>query len=256
MKRHTKDRPFVCEVCGKSFKNRTVAERHRYVHSSVKPMSCEFCGKGFTNRYNLKGHLRTHTGEKPFKCDACDAAFTHNVSLKTHKRSAHGIDMWKEQPFQKLQEFDDLKVEDPEFYQKRKVQAKPEGEEKSLVSTQSKISEKASGKHTTSKTRPSKGSDTRVKEEPRDIVHDSLVSALVGQDVPRVPHEFNTHRSDPAFSVNTPVLLYQGMQLHQAPIPPPVGNDMFSSAVPSSSQERREADNLSSDRVSRSFTSL
>ena len=117
MERHSQDRPHVCEICGNSFKSSTSLNRHRNTHSDVKWLICEYCGKGFTERYNLKGHLRTHTGDKPFKCDVCDAAFTHNVSLKTHKKSAHGIDMWKEQKPQKLEEFPDSRMKQ----EKRKV---------------------------------------------------------------------------------------------------------------------------------------
>ena len=118
MKLHSKNRPHVCEVCGRSFKQRNALYRHRFVHSDIKPHTCEYCGKGFTDRYNLKGHLRTHTGEKPFQCDICTASFTHNVSLKTHKKTAHGIDMWKVQKSQLVEEYDNFNINDPNAYKK------------------------------------------------------------------------------------------------------------------------------------------
>ncbi|XP_072034335.1 uncharacterized protein [Amphiura filiformis] len=121
LRNHATNRPLTCEKCGKGFKTSAHLSRHRSIHSDVKPLICELCGKGFTHRYNLNGHLRTHTGEKPFKCDICNAAFTHNVSLKTHKKSAHGIDMWKDQKPQTLQEVD-IKVEDPNLFVQYEVQ--------------------------------------------------------------------------------------------------------------------------------------
>ncbi|XP_072034333.1 uncharacterized protein [Amphiura filiformis] len=133
LKNHATNRPLTCEKCGKGFKTSAHLSRHRSIHSDVKPLICQLCGKGFTHRYNLNGHLRTHTGEKPFKCDICNAAFTHNVSLKTHKKSAHGIDMWKDQKPQTLQEVD-IKVEDPNLFVQYEVQNLPKEEDSSAQS--------------------------------------------------------------------------------------------------------------------------
>ena len=121
MKRHRKERPYVCEVCGKGFKTKNVFNRHKYTHTAAKPFTCEHCGKGFLTSFNLNGHRRTHTGEKPYQCDICYAAFTHNVSLKTHKRSAHGVDMWKVQKTQNLKEYEEVNLKDPEIFKRQKV---------------------------------------------------------------------------------------------------------------------------------------
>ncbi len=163
LRSHSKERPHICEICGKSFKSASVMRKHIYVHSGVKPHTCEYCGKGFKDNYNLKGHVRTHTGEKPFQCDMCSAAFTHNVSLKTHKRSAHGIDMWKDQKPQELQEFDHMNLKDPEnMYNQYQV--------KSLTHEDKDAQLQESQKH--DDTAPASSQNSGHKSEADSSVHD------------------------------------------------------------------------------------
>ncbi|CAL4084195.1 unnamed protein product, partial [Meganyctiphanes norvegica] len=76
----------LCEVCGKSFKNRKACTLHLLTHGEKK-FSCTHCDKMFYTSDTLKCHEMIHTGEKKYKCTICDMKFLRAHYLTKHMRS-------------------------------------------------------------------------------------------------------------------------------------------------------------------------
>lgn len=70
--------------------------------TSLKPFQCEYCGYSCKDRSNMRKHKRTHTGEKPYGCDICGNHFAQRSSLTRHVRQIH-----QKKELQKLSSRDD-----------------------------------------------------------------------------------------------------------------------------------------------------
>ena len=79
------EKPWLCMVCQKAFRNKQLAEVHIRTHTGEKPFVCEFCQRSFAQFGNLQRHVRIHTGETPFKCTFCQKGFKNGSDCKQHE---------------------------------------------------------------------------------------------------------------------------------------------------------------------------
>ena len=71
---HKKEKRFKCDQCPFATKTGYHLKCHkRVVHTNTKPFVCEVCGKSFKDKSTLKDHAGVHTTDRNFPCDQCES---------------------------------------------------------------------------------------------------------------------------------------------------------------------------------------
>ncbi|XP_053673409.1 zinc finger protein 567-like [Anopheles nili] len=101
----SEDGRYGCAVCGKSYRQEVMLERHKK-KMHVKIFRCPHCPKKFPYKSLLIKHLPSHTLEKPFSCPYCWRSYTQRINLKVHITRKHSS-LCPELQFQRPEEDED-----------------------------------------------------------------------------------------------------------------------------------------------------
>jgi len=85
------ERPFVCPICGKSFKTDLGVNQHvKITHmESGDVIKCEHCGKTYKTKQSYEKHYHAEHEGFRIPCDICGNKFKCKAHLMAHKRTVH-----------------------------------------------------------------------------------------------------------------------------------------------------------------------
>ena len=90
-KTHNLDKPFGCDKCDKTYKQRNSLREHVLKsHDNISKFMCSTCFEKFPSRHLLKSHERIHTGEQGHVCDDCGVSFGSKQALEHHMSKHNG----------------------------------------------------------------------------------------------------------------------------------------------------------------------
>ncbi|XP_013174448.1 PREDICTED: zinc finger protein 91-like [Papilio xuthus] len=84
---HEGPKPYLCTLCGKTYKKRETMMYHRKHHTTDKEYTCDICSKSFPSYRKLEKHIATHRADQyvvRYECPVCAHMFNTKYHIKMH----------------------------------------------------------------------------------------------------------------------------------------------------------------------------
>ncbi|CAH0757000.1 unnamed protein product [Diatraea saccharalis] len=84
---HVGPRPYLCTICGRTYKKRETMVYHRKYHKPDKEFQCNVCSKSFNAACKLQRHLVSHRADKfvlRYECPVCAHMFHTKYHVQMH----------------------------------------------------------------------------------------------------------------------------------------------------------------------------
>ncbi len=75
---------YLCQDCGKTFKNNSLLMSHQKTHNSEKPFVCSKCPSRFKWKVALTYHMTIHQQDRKHVCETCGMSFTTRSAMRGH----------------------------------------------------------------------------------------------------------------------------------------------------------------------------
>ena len=84
---HQKEKDKICSHCGEAFFYGASFKVHVLRHTDNRQFPCEVCGKSFLTKRDILSHMGSHT--LPYKCEKCEQFYATQPGLKEHIKMKH-----------------------------------------------------------------------------------------------------------------------------------------------------------------------